>query len=298
MNFEVLLVNYGGPKSIAEIPGFLKNLVGKEVSGPILQDIIDRYIAIGGGSPLCEITDSLSKLLLTISPQNVSIESAFRYSSPSIEERISQCSSSGKDAILFFVLSPFYSSRTVGSYVRVAETCLRRLNYHPKIRFIHSWYAEPTFIDSWVSKIGEEIPGGDCFLLFSAHSLPQALSKEPYKEQIEKTVTAVASKLRLTSNYGLAWQSVPRGVTEAWIGPSPEEVITSLPSEKISHIVEVPIGFLNDHLETLYDMDIAHRHFAISRGFQYTRISSFNTYPPFVETLKIILNKELARVLS
>jgi protoporphyrin/coproporphyrin ferrochelatase len=296
MTRKILLVNYGGPKKLDEVPAFLSNLMGREISGPMLQGALDRYGAIGGGSPLCETTSRLAALLSKKLPEDISIDSAFRYSSPSIEDQIDQCRASGVESIIFLVLSPFYSSRTVGSYIEAVDDYLCRASYRPVVRFIHSWCNEPTFIDAWVRKIEEEVVDKGTLFIFTAHSLPQSLSKEPYRQQIIETVGIIAARLGLLSNYCLAWQSVPRGAAEPWIGPSFEETINAVSAENFPQLVVVPIGFLNDHLETLYDIDIEYRRLAVSRGFQFVRVSSFNTYAPFVEALGNIIKRELVVV--
>jgi protoporphyrin/coproporphyrin ferrochelatase len=284
----VLLVNFGGPRTVDEVPAFLRNMLGREAPQPAVRALVSRYQAIGGGSPLAAITEEQAALLSEQTGGRFVIKGAFRYSSPTLEEMINECYCSGMERIVFFVMSPFYTSKTAGSSIEAAKNYLAHLPYRPKTDFIHSWYREPLFVEAWKRKIEEEAAGGGKYYLFAAHSLPQSLAGEPYKSQIEETVQTLARSLGLADNYSLAWQSVPQSVDEPWIGPSVESVIDSI-SGRIRHLVEVPVGFVSDHLETLYDMDIVHRQYAQSKGLTFSRISSLNTYPAYISALKAIL---------
>jgi ferrochelatase len=292
MKTMVLLVNFGGPRTIDEVPLFLRKMLGRDAPKPVIDALVSRYTAIGGGSPLAAITEEQAELLSRQTGGSVAVKGAFRYSAPTLEEMIDECRRSEMERIVFLIMSPFYTSKTAGSSISAAEEYLARLPYRPRVVFIHSWYGEPLFIEAWRRKVTEESTGEDCFYLFTAHSLPQALADEPYKSQIEETVRTLAQRIGLTNNYALAWQSVPQHVDEPWIGPVVESVIDSL-SGRTSRIVEVPVGFVSDHLETLYDMDIVHREYAQAKGIAFSRVSSLNTYPPYMAALKTILETKL-----
>lgn len=290
MKTAVLLVNFGGPRKIDDVPLFLRNLTGRDLPEPLQQAVIERYQAIGGGSPLADITEQQAALLSAGSPELFFVKAAFRYSRPLLEEIINECYLNNVERIAFLIMSPFYTSRTVGSYITAAESYLSLLPYRPRTLFIHSWYKEPLFIDSWIRLIKEQSPEEKFYYLFTAHSLPRSVA-EPYRVQVEDTVKAVAGTLQL-SRYGLGWQSAAQDAEEPWIGPSVETVIDSV-SGKTDGVVEVPIGFVSDHLETLYDIDRVHRHYASVKGLMFSRIPSLNTYPPFINALCTILEKGL-----
>lgn len=294
MKTMVLLVNFGGPRNLDEVPVFLRNMIGREAPQAVQNALAERYRAIGGGSPLAEITEQQAALLTKETGDRFAIKGAFRYSPPTLEEMISESFRSGIERIVFFIMSPFYTSRTAGSSIEAAKAYLAHLPYRPKVVFIHSWCKEPAFIECWASRIRTEAParGEEAFYLFSAHSLPESLKGEPYMAQVEETVRAVADRLGLTDNYALGWQSVPQYAEEPWIGPTVEAVIESAVGKAL-RLVEVPIGFVSDHLETLYDMDILHREYAQARGFVFSRIPSLNTYSPYVAILKSILEENL-----
>jgi len=287
----VLLVTFGGPCSIEDVPRFMRNLMGCEPTPAVAQQVSDRYNQIGGCSPLPAITEGQARLLQAAINNRFPVRAAFKYSPPSIEERINECYEEQVERVVFFMMSPFYTSRTAGSYITTAEQYFGWLPYQPETVFLHSWHTEPLFIRCWVEKIrSEAFYPEEAFYLFSAHSLPRVLLDEPYVGQIKETMEAVAGTLRL-AHYGLGWQSVPRYAGEPWIEPTVEAVIDDVASKKITRLVQVPVGFTADHLETLYDIDIVHRKYAAVRGLSHHRISSLNTDPLFIEALKQVLSR-------
>ena len=288
----VLLVNFGGPRSLAEVPEFIRRLTGQKLPAPAEQRLIERYRLIGGCSPLPAMAEEHARLLTAATGGRFIIKTAFKYSHPSIEESIAECNAEEMERILFFIMTPFYTSRTAGNYVSTAEACLDSLHYRPGMHFIHSWYKEPLFIECWTKRIGEEASFPEAFYLFSAHSLPEALADEPYKAQIEETVRTVARELRL-SHYGMGWQSIPAHATEPWIGPTVEAVLDKVAEKQFRIVVQVPIGFVTDHMETLYDIDIVHKKYAAAKGLSHVRVTCLNTDPLFIETLKQILSRSL-----
>ncbi|HVN23646.1 MAG TPA: ferrochelatase [Syntrophorhabdales bacterium] len=289
----VLLVSFGGPRSIDDVPGFIQRLTGRKLPPAVEQQIVERYRLIGGCSPLPAIAEEHARLLEKTMGGELGIRPAFKYSYPSIEERIDQCKSQGIDRIFFFVMTPFYTSRTAGEYIATAKRHLDSIQYHPGVVFIHSWYNEPGFVRCWISRIEESLVP-DAFYLFSAHSLPTALADEPYKRQIEQTVHKVVDELRL-SHYGLGWQSIPAGTTEPWIGPTVETVLDKVAEEKFRVVVQVPIGFVTEHVETLYDIDVVHKKYAAAKGLSHRRVACLNTDPPFIEVTKKILLQALQK---
>jgi len=288
----VLLVNFGGPRSIDEVPEFMRMLTGRQLPAATEQQAVVRYRLIGGRSPLPATAEEQARLLAAAIDFRLITRPAFKYSRPSIEERINECCEEGVARILFFMMTPYYTSRTVGDYIMTAKRHLDSLRYHPDVLFIHSWYKEPLFIECWTKRIEEEASFPEAFYLFSAHSLPEALADEPYKAQIEETVRTVARELRL-SHYGMGWQSIPAHVTEPWIGPTVEAVLDKVAEKQFRIVVQVPIGFVTDHMETLYDIDIVHKKYAAAKGLTHIRVTCFNTDPLFIETLKQILSRSL-----
>jgi len=288
MKTAVFLVNFGAPRTIDEAGLFLMRLSGREAPKEAVEAVRQRYMAIGGASPLISITQEQAALLSDAT--GLPVACAFRYTSPTLEEAVNECYKSGTDRIVFFVMSPYYTSKTVGAYVSAVERYVPLLPYRPETVFIHSWHEEPLFRQAWVKRIGDQGGPKDAFYLFSAHSLPVSCKDEPYAGQVEETASYVAGQLGLSA-WALGWQSAPRS-DEPWMGPSVEEVIDRV-SREASAIVEIPIGFVSDHLETLYDIDIVHRAYAESKGLAFSRVPSLNSYPAFIAALKAILSDRL-----
>jgi protoporphyrin/coproporphyrin ferrochelatase len=288
-------MSLGGPRSRAEVVPFVSDLTGKKGGLAMAQSVAGRYAAIGGSSPLPAITEKLAHALTFCLDEATRVEAAFLYSHLTIDEAVWDCASSHVPVIAFLVLSPFYTTTTTGAFIKAAEEVLSRFSdsYRPVTTFIHSWFAQPPFIDWWVSQLREAVrDAADAFFLFSAHSMPVAAEHDLYRSQVKEAVELVAVKAGLSS-YTLAWQSIPERTAEPWAGPSVEETLDSLADQGMVSVTQVPIGFLIDNLETLYDIDIVHRRHAEDLGLRYRRLACPNTHPLFVQALSEILSDSL-----
>ena len=289
MKTTIFLVNFGGPRSTEEIPVFLTRLMGRSVPPALTQALVERYQSIGGFSPLAHITEQQAALLKATLPDH-EVKAVFRYTHPSIEEGINEARSSAVERLVFLIMTPFYNTRTVDSYVKAAQSYLALLAFKPETIFLHTWHLEPLFLQSWIQKLKEETGLEEALYLFSAHSLPVSQS-EPYRTQIEESMKAIALACPLGA-YDLGWQSIPPVTNEPWRGPSVEAVMDKA-AGSFSKIIQVPLGYVSDHLETLYDIDQVHRAYALEKGFQYQRVTSLNTYPPFIAALSRLLDRSL-----
>ncbi len=287
----VALLHLGGPRSLSDLPAFLTSLTGRPPTEALIADATERYRAIGGSSPLPRIGEEQARSLAALLGHSFSVLTAFRHSRPTIEETID--SAAGASRLVFLVMAPFSTSTTTGSYTEAARRHLARHPTETEISFIEGWSREPLFVELWVERLREE--GGELgssFCLFSAHGLPESLSREPYREQVVATTEAIARRLALSS-YSVAWQSIPRAAREPWFGPSVEEVMERAARAGARRVVQAPIGFVTDNLETLYDIDITHRACAASLGLEHVRISTFNASPRFIRLLrKLVLDHE------
>jgi ferrochelatase len=292
---QVFLVNFGGPRTADDVPLFLRSLTGRDAPPAAIDALKGRYRAIGGGSPLAAITQEQAAKLSA--DTGFPVACAFRYASPTLEEAINACYRSAAERIVFFVMSPYYNSRTVGGYVRAVEGYLPFLPYRPAVLFVHSWHGSSAFRQAWAERIsahaaslpGAEASAKDAFYIFSAHSLPLSCKEEPYAAQVRETASDIAARLGLpASRWAVGWQSAPASPEEPWMGPSVEEVMDGA-AKSASTVIEAPVGFVSDHLETLYDIDIVHAGYARSLGLAFSRVPSFNTYPPFMAALKAVL---------
>lgn len=288
MKTAVILVTLGGPRSPEEIPEFINRFIGRELSPPAMREVIDRYRKIGGCSPLARITGEQARALGDELGEGYCCVPAFRHTRPFIEDVLESAAASEPARILILLLSPFYTSVTTGSYIDTAKSHIARRDISIPVVFLHSWYKEPLFIESWVKQIRGDAFDERAFYLFSAHSLPLKFSGEPYRRQIEETAAAVASRSGI-SNHALGWQSIPGQAREPWITPTVEEKIDAIALAGFRSIIQVPIGYTADHIETLYDIDITHRQYALARGLSFRRISSLNAGKSFIRALKEVV---------
>lgn len=290
MTTGIIMVTLGGPRSLAEIPEFIRRFIGRDLPAPAMKAVIKRYELIGGFSPLTAITaEQAQKLNVTLGNDYLCLP-AFRYSPPFIEEAIQSITAAGVARILFLLLSPFYTSVTTGNYINTAQAYLQKYSLQMPVSFIHSWHREPLFIASWVDKIKDESFDAAACYLFSAHSLPTKFAGEPYQQQIEATVATVVAQAGIT-NHALGWQSIPNNASELWITPTVEEQIDTIAKAGFTSMIQIPIGFTADHIETLYDIDITHRQYALARGLSFRRLSSLNAGDTFIKALKEIVTR-------
>jgi len=290
MKTAVILVTLGGPRSPEEIPEFIRHFIGRELPPPALRAVSERYRLIGGFSPLARITGEQAQALGEALGEGYFCVSAFRHARPFIDEVLESTAAMGPARIQVLLLSPFYTSVTTGDYIDVARSYIQKQSFSVPVDFIHSWYQEPLFIESWVEAIRRESFDERAFYLFSAHSLPLKFSGEPYRQQIEETVALVAARAGIR-NQALGWQSIPGNVAEQWITPTVEEKIEAIAAAGFQGIIQVPIGFTADHIETLYDIDIIHRQYALAKGLSFRRIPSLNAGAPFIRALKEIVTR-------
>ncbi|MBM4314276.1 MAG: ferrochelatase [Deltaproteobacteria bacterium] len=290
MTTGILMVTLGGPRSPEEIPGFIRNFVGRELPPPAMKAVVERYEKIGGFSPLDRITSEQALALGEALGPGYFCAPAFRYAPPFIEDALDAMAAAGPTRILILLLSPFYADVTTGNYIEKTEEHLKKNPLSIPVDFIHSWFREPLFIESWVEKIKEDPSYGEAFTLFSAHSLPNWDSNEPYRRQIEETVGMIVARSGIR-DYALGWQSIPNNVREPWITPTVEERIAAIAAAGFGGLVQVPVGFTADHIETLYDIDIVHRSYAQEKGLSFRRLASLNAGDTFIRALKEVVLK-------
>lgn len=275
------------------------------------------YRLIGGKSPILDITMAQAKALeetlnkkssnyqlSTINPQiSFKVYVGMRYWHPLIEDIISEIHRNGIRKIIALSLYPQYSIATSGSSLSKFEEATKFFNMDTMS--IPYWNKHPLYIEALIDMIKEGIesfsqsvpPKGrgigeeDIHVLFSAHSLPKKIIEQgdPYEQQTIETIQEITKLIPL--KWHLSYQS-KSGPVE-WLGPSTEEKIQELAQKKIKNILVVPISFVSDHIETLFEIDILYKNLAEKLGMNFRRIDSLNTYPKFIEALAGIIIKKL-----
>jgi protoporphyrin/coproporphyrin ferrochelatase len=308
----VILLNMGGPDSPDSIRPFLYNLFSdREIIrlGPAflqkpLASIISAfrsghskqiYEMIGGKSPMPAITQAQACALQNElrsgdeassgGPYRVSV--GMTYWRPFIKTAVKNMTSYGVDELVALSLYPQYSRATTGSAMRKFREAAGES--HVKYRCIESWHDHPGYLDALAEKIME---GMTAFshrpvVLFSAHSLPQKLIDEgdPYLEHTMGTISALEEKISMT--WSLSFQS--RSGPVKWLGPSTEDKLAELAAKGVKNLLVVPISFVSDHVETLYEIDILYRDLASDLGINLRRTDSLNTSPTFIRALADII---------
>ena len=322
----VLLVNLGGPDSLDAVKPFLFNLFSdREIIrlGPsflqkplaylisLLRSGKTRasYALIGGRSPINEITRAQAEALeynlknstADIQGAGVTVSVGMRYWNPYLEDVIREIHGKGVRRLLVLSLYPHYSVATTGSSLSHLHKILAA---YPGITVhaIKSWYDSPRYIDALAGQIRQGLDafgssagsqpsarGDDIQLLFSAHSLPVKFIEEgdPYVDHIMGTIRAVAEKISVP--WSLSYQSKSGPV--AWLEPSTEHMLTELARKGVKNLLVVPVSFVSDHIETLYEIDILYKQMAADLGIYLERIPSLNTVPQFIAALEEIVLK-------
>lgn len=320
----VVLFNMGGPDSLDAVQPFLYNLfsdhdiiqIPKPIQKP-LAFLISRirskktkkyYEIMGGRSPQKEQTLRQAQALQDALGDNYKVVVAMRYWHPFTEEALEELFKERINNIILIPLYPQYSRTTTGSsfnefdrkirrYIKLGRfTVLSTLNGQEKpyyyssnipIKKVNCYFDNPEYIDAMVSQIKECVPNyQEYFFLFSAHSLPEKiiLNGDPYKRQTEKTVDLIMKNFPGVK-YALSYQSKVGPVK--WLQPFTEETIRELASNGIKKLIVIPVSFVSEHSETLYELDYQYGNLAKELGIEsYIRVPTLQTHPGFIRTLR------------
>ena len=270
MTIGVLLMAYGTPASPEDVERYYTDIRrGRRPTPAQLDDLRGRYDAIGGVSPLRAGTESQAQAVAKGLGPGFLVALGMKHSAPSIEAAVDDLERAHVEAIVAVVLAPHYSPRSVGEYTERAHTACRRARFLA----VESWHRHPLLVETLADRVADEtawLPDG-AMVAFTAHSLPARIvdDGDPYPAQVTETASAVAEMLGLDArDWLVAWQSAGR-TAEAWLGPDIVEVIR-LQDDRRSMVV-CPVGFVSDHLETLYDLDVEAARAARRRRIPFSR---------------------------
>lgn len=290
----VLVMAYGGPDSLDELPGYLADIRSGRVTNPeVLAEMQDHYRRIGGRSPLLEITRRQVDALQQGLGEQFVCYIGMRHWHPWLDETVGTMVGDGIRRAVGLVLAPHYSSMSVGRYLVKIEEGLSM--YHGAIDFRHveSYHRAPSLISALARRVREGIeqfPAAEresVHVVFSAHSLPKRIldSGDPYDAQLRETASLVAERSGLPeSRWSWSYQSAGQS-PEPWLGPQLEEHIPELAGKGVHSVVSVPVGFVGDHVEILYDIDIEAMEAARRAGVKLVRPPALNDDPEFIEAL-------------
>ena len=290
----VLVMAYGGPASLDEIPGYLADIRhGRPTPRAVLEEITDNYRAIGGSSPLLAVSRRQVDALAVELGGDYRCYLGMRHWAPWIEDVVGEMAADGIADAVSLVLAPHFSSMSVARYQQKIADGLEL--YRAQIRFEHvaSYHDDPGLIEAFASRVEDGLsrwPKDErdrVHVVFSAHSLPQRLlsSGDPYGEQCLETAALVAERVGLVhDHWSWAYQSAGR-TPEPWAGPDIGEHLIHLAASGVRDVVSVPVGFVSDHVEILFDIDHKAAAVAAELGMRLERPPALNDDPVFVATL-------------
>jgi protoporphyrin/coproporphyrin ferrochelatase len=283
----VLLMAYGTPASITEVAGYYTHIRrGRPPTAELLEQLIGRYEAIGGASPLLRIcTDQAAGLQEQLDARQnglFEVVLGMKHAPPFIEQAIDELAKQRTKRAIGLVLAPHFSSLSVGEYLaRAQQAAARRL----KLSFIEDWHLMPAYVESLANRVHAAMSTFPAALqqqievVFTAHSLPERILRtgDPYPKALAETAEAVARRTGL-QDFSIAWQSAGR-TSEPWLGPDLSTVMRQLGRSDRAGVLVCPAGFTSDHLEILYDLDVESQRLARDVGLLWARTESLNADP-------------------
>ncbi|OIJ11863.1 ferrochelatase [Anaerobacillus arseniciselenatis] len=301
----LLVMAYGTPRKVEEIEPYYTHIRrGRKPSEEALNELTERYEAIGGISPLAKITEAqgqeLEKRLNELNEEvQFKLYLGLKHIDPFIEDAVAQMKEDGIKEAVSIVLAPHYSTFSVKSYNGRAKEHSDEIG-GPTIHSIDSWYDHPKFIGNWADAINKtmvdmtEAEQEKSVVIFSAHSLPEKILQngDPYPDQLQETADLIAKAAGI-KNYTIGWQS-EGNTPDPWIGPDVQDLTRDLYNEKgYTSFVYCPVGFVADHLEVLYDNDIECKDVTDELGVRYYRPEMPNAKPKFIDCLADVVTKKL-----
>lgn len=284
----ILLLAFGGPTAPHEIRPFLENVTrGRRIPPERLDAVAEHYIHMGGKSPLNELTFQQADALRAALPE-LPIYVGMRNWEPYIADAVAEMVRDGVTSAIGLVLSPHAHEASRDRYVEgVAAACATHGARAPVMRWPQSWHAHPLFIDAVAGQVRAARAGvpNDAPVVFTAHSVPLATAADaPYVAELTESCTLVARALDIP-HWQIAYQSRSGSPRDPWLEPDINEVIRALAAEGAPAVVVMPIGFVCDHVEVLYDLDVEAQATARAAGIRLVRAHAVNDHPAFIQML-------------
>jgi protoporphyrin/coproporphyrin ferrochelatase len=273
----VVVMAYGSPPTEDDVPAYLADIrEGKPVSEHAVEELKERYRRIGGRSPLDEITERQRAALET--ELGLPVYVGMKHWQPRIADAVEAALAGGGETIVGLVLAPHYSRLSIAGYRQRLETAL---GGRAELVFVDSWHDHAPFLDV----LADRVRGFDGHVVFTAHSLPERIlgDGDPYRDQLLETSRLVAERAGI-DDWSFAFQSAST-TGEPWLGPDILEELDTLAANGVRRVLVCPVGFVSDHLEILWDLDVEAREKAAELGLELDRIESLNDDPAFIRAL-------------
>jgi len=287
MRTAVLLMAHGTPSSMAEMPEYLKVVRGGRPPSPeLIEEMTHNYNAIGGRSPLTDITLAQADALASRLGPDVTVAVGMRNWHPYIKDALQGLAAKHAQHIVGVPLAPQFSTLSVQKYMDAAAAALPAGATFMPVRTFH---AHPLLLQAFAERVREAGPRVDETVVFTAHSLPKRVidGGDVYADEVAATAKGVAELAGITK-YDIAYQSAGR-TPEPWIGPDLGEFVASRAAQGQRAFLVVPVGFVCDHTEILFDIDVQAATVARSAGASLRRTASLNTSPTFISALESIV---------
>jgi protoporphyrin/coproporphyrin ferrochelatase len=276
---------YGSPERIEDIRPYLEDIrEGRAVSDAAVDELTERYRRIGGRSPLDEVTERQRAALER--ELELPVYVGMKHWRPRIADAVATAEAAGAERIVGIVLAPHYSALSIAGYRERLEAAL---DVDTELRFVESWHDHEPYLEV----LADRVRGTDAHVIFTAHSLPERILAmgDPYRDQLLETSELIAERAGL-EQWSFAFQSA--SVTgEPWLGPDILDELDELHARGVRKVLVAPVGFVSDHLEILWDLDIEARKRAGELGLELDRIESLNDDPAFIRALAELVRHAL-----
>jgi protoporphyrin/coproporphyrin ferrochelatase len=285
LSTAVILMAYGSPEHPEDIRPYLEDIrEGRPVSERAVEELTERYRRIGGRSPLDELTERQRAALER--ELELPVHVGMKHWRPRIADAVERAIAGGADRLVAVVLAPHYSALSIAGYRERLETAL---DGRAELVFVESWHD----VEPFIAVLADRVRGTDAHVVFTAHSLPERILAmgDPYKDQLLETSRLVAERAGI-DRWSFAFQSEsPTG--EPWLGPDILDELTRLRREGVEKVLVCPVGFVSDHLEILWDLDVEARERAAELGLELDRIESLNDDAAFIDALATVVRSTL-----
>ncbi len=292
-SLSVLLVGFGGPESLEEVPAFVESVLGRRPPEGVVESVTNRYQAIGGGSPLPTTTRRQAVLVgeeLKRRGLEAEVRVGMLHARPTIAEAATQIIDESVKDLTVISLAPYRCEVSTDAY----EAAVAKLfnGRGPRLRFAPDWNMAAGYLNALADMLAHavDLAPEDTPVIFAAHSLPERMIEQgdSYADQLAATAGKVAESLGL-ADWHLAYQSVSAAAREPWLGPSVDQVMERLAGNGATSVLIDPIGFISDHVETLYDNDIEHRAHAQALGLAFHRCRCLNEHAGLINHLADVI---------
>lgn len=300
----VLLIAFGGPTQMSEVRPFLDNVLrGRPAPPERVEAVVHHYEMIGGRSPLNDLTFRQARALeteLRLAGRALPVYVGMRSWTPYLYETLQRMRADGMRRAIGIIMTAQQTDASWGRYQREVAAAREQIGAEaPCVDYVEEWHAHPSFIEAVSEQAAAaraRLPAArqhNAHMLFTAHSVPTAMAAaSPYVEQVTESARLVAQRLG-HSRWSVAYQSRSGSSRESWLEPDMGQAIRQLSREGARDLVVVPVGFICDHVEVLYDLDIEARQIAEEAGLTFVRAGSVNDHPAFIRMLTDVVQRRM-----